>query len=69
MPQGDPSFEPVPCGYGKLRLDRGDGLAEDRGGYQVLVPGKPEESELIARIMAADPDVYRRARNERPGSA
>ena len=41
---------------GKLRLDRGDGLAEDRGGYQVLVPGKPEESELIARIMAADPD-------------
>ena len=41
---------------GKLRLDRGDRLAEDRGGYRVLVPGKPEESELIARILHADPD-------------
>jgi len=41
---------------GKLRLDRGDGLAEDRGGYRILVPGKPEASELIARIMHADPE-------------
>ena len=38
-------------------LDAGkERLAEDRGGYRVLVPGKPEESELIARILHADPD-------------
>ncbi len=41
---------------GKLRLDRGDGLTEDRGGYRILVPGKPEASELVARITHADPD-------------
>ena len=41
---------------GKLRLDRGDSLAEDRGGYRILVPGKPEASELIARITHADPE-------------
>jgi hypothetical protein len=41
---------------GDLRLDRGDGLADDRGGYRILVPGKPEASELIARITHADPE-------------
>ncbi|MFN0128528.1 MAG: PSD1 and planctomycete cytochrome C domain-containing protein [Verrucomicrobiales bacterium] len=41
---------------GELRLDRGDGLADDRGGYRILVPGKPDSSELIARITHADPE-------------
>jgi len=41
---------------GKLRLDRGDGLTDDRGGYRILVPGKPEESELFARVTHADPE-------------
>lgn len=41
---------------GKLRLDRGDGLTDDRGGYRILVPRKPESSELIARITHADPE-------------
>lgn len=40
---------------GGLRLDRREGLADDRGGYRILVPGKPESSELIARITHADP--------------
>src|SRR5581483_8808010 len=33
-----------------LRLDREKDAFEDRGGYQVLVPGKPERSELFLRI-------------------
>jgi len=41
---------------GKLRLDQGDGLAEDRGGYRILVPGRPEASALIVRITHADPE-------------
>jgi hypothetical protein len=41
---------------GDLRLDHGDGLADDRGGYRILVPGKPEASELITRITHADPE-------------
>ncbi len=40
---------------GGLRLDRREGVADDRGGYRILVPGKPEASELIARITHADP--------------
>ena len=41
---------------GELRLDRADGLTEDRGGYRIVAPGKPEASELIARITHADRD-------------
>jgi hypothetical protein len=40
----------------ELRLDRSDGLEDDRGGYQILAPRKPEASELIARITHADPN-------------
>jgi mono/diheme cytochrome c family protein len=48
---------PDPAGRkGDLRLDsRGDVFA-DRGGYRLVVPGHPEESELIARITAAGSD-------------
>lgn len=41
---------------GELRLDRGNGLTDDRGGYQILAPGRPEASELIARVMHTDRD-------------
>jgi hypothetical protein len=42
---------------GKLRLDdRADAL-RDRGGYAVIVPGDPEQSELIARIEDEDDTV------------
>ena len=38
-----------------LRLDlRGEALA-DLGGYSAIVPGKPDESELLARVGHEDP--------------
>lgn len=40
----------------RLRLDTKDGALGDRGGYPVIVPGKPTESELIQRITTADED-------------
>jgi len=41
-----------------LRLDRRDGaVAERESGLRAIVPGKPEESELVARIRATDPDT------------
>ena len=41
---------------GELRLDRGDGLMDDRGGYRIVAAGKPEASELVARITHVDPE-------------
>ncbi len=42
---------------GKLRLDvRGAALAPAGSGYASIIPGNPEESELIARIFSTDPD-------------
>ncbi len=40
----------------RLRLDRGDGLQDDRGGRRIIVPGKSAASELFRRITASDPD-------------
>jgi hypothetical protein len=41
----------------KLRLDRKEGaLGKNEDGVAIITPGKPEESELIARILSADPD-------------
>ena len=40
---------------GDLRLDRPDGLEADRGGYRILAPGRPEESELLRRATSGDP--------------
>ena len=37
-----------------LRLDTADGSREDLGGYAAVVPGKPQESALIARISSSD---------------
>src|SRR5262245_20243858 len=39
---------------GKLRLDQEKEALADRGGYRVIVPGKPAESELYLRITAKD---------------
>src|SRR6185312_8229284 len=41
---------------GDLRLDSRTDAFADRGGYRLVVPGHPEESELIARIASQDPD-------------
>jgi hypothetical protein len=38
----------------KLRLDTKEGIFADRGGYQVLVPGKSGDSRLYQRISAPD---------------
>lgn len=37
-----------------LRLDTRDGALEDLGGYAAVVPGEPEESELLRRITTHD---------------
>ncbi|HUG91860.1 MAG TPA: DUF1549 domain-containing protein, partial [Planctomycetaceae bacterium] len=39
-----------------LRLDRQDAAFGDRGGYSAFVPGKPDASEALRRMMADDPD-------------
>jgi len=39
-----------------LRLDTRVGALADLGGYAAIVPGKPEESELLARVTSGDPD-------------
>jgi hypothetical protein len=38
-----------------LRLDTRDGLFEERDDYAIVVPGKPESSELFRRITSVDP--------------
>ena len=41
-----------------LRLDiRRNAIQELESGMRAIVPGKPEESELVARILDSDPDV------------
>ena len=40
-----------------LRLDTFAGATADLGGHAALVPGRPEASELVARITSTDPDV------------
>jgi len=44
-------------GDGGLRLDTFVGATADLGGRAAIVPGRPAESELVARITSADPDV------------
>jgi mono/diheme cytochrome c family protein len=41
-------------GKGGLRLDTAAGAAADLGGTAAVVPGKPEQSELLRRVSAAD---------------
>ena len=40
----------------KLRLDTREGALADLGGYAAVVPGKPDDSELIKRITSDDRD-------------
>ena len=40
----------------KLRLDVREGAIKDLGGYQSVMPGKPDQSELIARLITKDED-------------
>ena len=39
-----------------LRLDTREGALADLGDYAAVVPGKPSESELVARILTDDED-------------
>lgn len=39
-----------------LRLDREEDIKADREGMRVVFPGKPDESELIKRVISTDPD-------------
>ena len=40
----------------KLRLDQRESATRDRGGYAPIVPGKPQESDIILRITSQDPE-------------
>jgi hypothetical protein len=40
-----------------LRLDTFAGATADLGGHAAIVPGSPDESEIIARITSDDPDL------------
>ncbi|MFO0953329.1 MAG: DUF1549 domain-containing protein [Isosphaeraceae bacterium] len=39
-----------------LRLDTPEGARADLGGRHALVPGKPDQSEIVARITSEDPE-------------
>ncbi len=39
----------------KLRLDQRDDAVRDRDGHAVIAPGKPDDSELIARVRSDEP--------------
>lgn len=41
---------------GDLRLDVRDEAVADRGGYAAIVPGDPDGSEILRRILTTDPD-------------
>lgn len=41
---------------GGLRLDTEEGALRDHGGMRAIVPGHPEQSELMARLVTHDPD-------------
>ncbi len=41
----------------ELRLDQMESLVAQRGGYQVVVPGQPDKSELLTRITTTDDDL------------
>jgi len=40
-----------------LRLDQKESLFADRGGYRIVVPGKPAESKIYQKVSASDPEV------------
>src|SRR5436190_11175889 len=40
----------------KLRLDRRDDALADHDGDRAIMPGKPDKSEMIARVSSDDPE-------------
>src|SRR6185312_8863326 len=38
----------------ELRLDVKEDVYKDRGGYALVVPGKPDDSELYSRLIETD---------------
>ncbi|MEK0445924.1 MAG: hypothetical protein RLZZ399_1245, partial [Verrucomicrobiota bacterium] len=40
----------------ELRLDEREGATRDLGGYSAIVPGKPEDSELVKRLTTHERD-------------
>ena len=40
----------------ELRLDLSEGALKDLGGYSAVIPGKPEDSELVFRLHSDDKD-------------
>jgi hypothetical protein len=40
-----------------LRLDTADGAYGDQGGHAAVVPGSPEKSVLLQRVLSTDPDA------------
>ena len=38
----------------KLRLDLSEGALRDLGGYSAVIPGKPQDSELVFRLHSDD---------------
>jgi hypothetical protein len=52
-----------------LRLDVASGALADLGGHAAVVPGKPDESELIRRIVATDDTRMPPAENDEPLTA
>ena len=41
-----------------LRLDQRNGLFQSTEGSTIVVPGKPDQSELLARITSDDPELH-----------
>ncbi len=40
-----------------LRLDSSEEALKDLGDYAAIVPGKPDASEMVKRVLSSDPDV------------
>jgi hypothetical protein len=53
-----PDAEDRKGGIEGLRLDTAEGVAADLGGYKAVVPGKPDESELVKRLVTDDADEF-----------
>ncbi|WP_437230914.1 PSD1 and planctomycete cytochrome C domain-containing protein [Planctomicrobium sp. SH661] len=52
-----PDAEDRKGGTDGLRLDTFEGATADLGGYQVVVPGHPEKSDLLERLTTTDADL------------
>jgi hypothetical protein len=53
-----PDSKPRKSGAAVLRLDQAESALAEHGGIRPLVPGKPEQSEVIRRITTTDADDH-----------